>query len=165
MQGGKTHDIHAENTAPSNVPPSPLRQDLVCALDEASSSYKRVDIGSVRECCRERDGRPLIADRLRINNRFFLGFHLDVQNVVLALCLPDDLETRERRQYSNWNLWILGNYWTASFDSDSGLWSAMITKVLSAASRVPLATVRPGSYLPFERPNIFLHFHPMDEFA
>jgi hypothetical protein len=25
------------------------------------------------------DDRPLIADRLRINNRFFLGFYLDVQ--------------------------------------------------------------------------------------
>jgi hypothetical protein len=43
----------------------------------------------------------------------------------------------------------------------------MTTKVLSAASSVPLATVRPGSYLPFERAlgSFFTVFHPMDEFA
>jgi hypothetical protein len=131
------------------------------ALDEAS----RVDIGSVCEYCCERDGRPLIADRLRINNRFFFVPTLAFKIAILALCLPNDfdgLETREQRQYSSRILWILSNYWTASFDSDSGLWSAITTKVLSVAFSVPLATVGPGSYLPFERPRIFLHCLPPD---
>jgi hypothetical protein len=37
-----------------------------------------------------------------------------------------------------------------------------MTEVLSTASSVPLATVRHGSYLPFERPRISLHCLPPD---